>query len=152
MTLAKKVRQIASRLRGRKERGKRLHPTLHCSFCGKTQHDVEKLIAGPAVFICNECVAECNKWIAKAPDAPGPRSQVHTMQDLDSFSNERLILWLKTERRCTSTLAPDCRTRSISCANARFPGPSSERRSASPAKPPGTASPHSCGTRLRGPA
>ena len=29
---------------------------LRCSFCGKSQHEVEKLIAGPAVFICNECV------------------------------------------------------------------------------------------------
>ena len=97
MTLAKKVRQIASRLRGRKERGKRLHPTLHCSFCGKTQHDVEKLIAGPAVFICNECVAECNKWIDMPLDAPRPKSQVHSIQDLGSFSDERLLRWLKTE-------------------------------------------------------
>jgi ClpX C4-type zinc finger len=98
MTIARKVKQVAARLRGKAvRRGKGLKPILHCSFCGKTQHEVEKLIAGPAVFICNECVAECNKWIAKAPDAPGPRSQVHTMQDLDSFSNERLILWLKTE-------------------------------------------------------
>jgi len=34
---------------------------LHCSFCGKSQHEVRKLIAGPAVFICDECVAICNK-------------------------------------------------------------------------------------------
>jgi class 3 adenylate cyclase len=33
--------------------------TLHCSFCGKSQHDVRKLIAGPNVFICNECVDLC---------------------------------------------------------------------------------------------
>jgi ClpX C4-type zinc finger/Glyoxalase superfamily protein len=33
--------------------------TLYCSFCGKSQHDVRKLIAGPAVFICDECVALC---------------------------------------------------------------------------------------------
>jgi ATP-dependent Clp protease ATP-binding subunit ClpX len=31
-----------------------------CSFCGKTQHEVHKLIAGPAVYVCNECVALCN--------------------------------------------------------------------------------------------
>ncbi len=30
--------------------------TLHCSFCGKLQHEVKKLIAGPTMFICNECV------------------------------------------------------------------------------------------------
>lgn len=33
--------------------------TLHCSFCGKSQHEVKKLIAGPTVFICNECVELC---------------------------------------------------------------------------------------------
>src|SRR6516162_4562498 len=33
--------------------------TLYCSFCGKSQHDVRKLIAGPAVFICDECVELC---------------------------------------------------------------------------------------------
>jgi hypothetical protein len=31
-------------------------PTLYCSFCGKSQHDVRKLVAGPRVFICDECV------------------------------------------------------------------------------------------------
>lgn len=34
--------------------------TLFCSFCGKSQHDVKKLIAGPTVFICNECIELCN--------------------------------------------------------------------------------------------
>ncbi|HFL8794917.1 MAG TPA: ATP-dependent Clp protease ATP-binding subunit ClpX [Candidatus Azosocius sp. HAIN] len=33
---------------------------LYCSFCGKSQHEVKKLIAGPAVFICDECVTFCN--------------------------------------------------------------------------------------------
>ena len=32
---------------------------LNCSFCGKSQHEVRKLIAGPTVFICNECVELC---------------------------------------------------------------------------------------------
>jgi ATP-dependent protease Clp ATPase subunit len=32
---------------------------LHCTFCGKSQHDVRKLIAGPTVFICDECVELC---------------------------------------------------------------------------------------------
>jgi len=36
---------------------------LHCSFCGKTQHEVRKLIAGPSVFICNECVDLCREII-----------------------------------------------------------------------------------------
>ena len=47
--------------------------TLYCSFCGKSQYDVLKLIAGPSVLICDECVAICNQWItpsAKGPPAP----------------------------------------------------------------------------------
>ena len=35
-----------------------------CSFCSKTQHDVRKLIAGPAVYICEECVDLCNDILA----------------------------------------------------------------------------------------
>ena len=34
--------------------------TLYCSFCGKSQHEVKKLIAGPSVFICDECIDLCN--------------------------------------------------------------------------------------------
>lgn len=37
--------------------------TLYCSFCGKSQHEVKKLIAGPTVFICDECVELCNDII-----------------------------------------------------------------------------------------
>jgi ATP-dependent Clp protease ATP-binding subunit ClpX len=98
MTIAGKVRQVAPHMRRQTERQRKmLRPTLHCSFCGKTQRDVEKLIAGPTVFICNECVARCNDILASPLDAPRSRSQVHSIQDLESFSNERLIRWLKTE-------------------------------------------------------
>ncbi|MEY2842185.1 MAG: hypothetical protein RI920_222, partial [Pseudomonadota bacterium] len=37
--------------------------TLYCSFCGKSQHEVKKLIAGPSVFICDECIELCNDII-----------------------------------------------------------------------------------------
>ena len=37
--------------------------TLYCSFCGKSQHEVKKLIAGPQVFVCDECIALCNEII-----------------------------------------------------------------------------------------
>ena len=36
---------------------------LHCNFCGKSQHEVRKLIAGPSVYICDECVELCNDII-----------------------------------------------------------------------------------------
>src|SRR5271154_1137778 len=34
---------------------------IHCSFCKKSQHDVRKLVAGPNVYVCNECIRLCNK-------------------------------------------------------------------------------------------
>ena len=37
--------------------------TLYCSFCAKSQHDVRKLIAGPSVYVCNECIELCNEII-----------------------------------------------------------------------------------------
>ncbi len=40
---------------------------LHCSFCGKSQHEVRKLIAGPSVYVCDECVALCNEIINEDP-------------------------------------------------------------------------------------
>ena len=36
---------------------------LYCSFCGKSQHEVKKLIAGPSVFICDECIDLCNEIV-----------------------------------------------------------------------------------------
>lgn len=36
---------------------------LHCNFCGKSQHEVRKLIAGPNVYVCDECVGLCNNII-----------------------------------------------------------------------------------------
>jgi hypothetical protein len=38
---------------------------LRCSFCGKSRHDVARLVAGPGVYICNECVDLCDQIIAK---------------------------------------------------------------------------------------
>ena len=39
--------------------------TLYCSFCGKSQKEVKKLIAGPTVYICDECIGLCNDIIAE---------------------------------------------------------------------------------------
>jgi hypothetical protein len=49
--------------------------TLYCSFCFKSQHDVKKLIAGPAaIFICDECVDLCNQIIDDRPLTSQPSS------------------------------------------------------------------------------
>jgi ATP-dependent Clp protease ATP-binding subunit ClpX len=45
--------------------------TLYCSFCGKSQNEVRKLIAGPSVFVCNECVALCNDIIREEERTQG---------------------------------------------------------------------------------
>ncbi|MEY4712841.1 MAG: hypothetical protein RIS88_2291 [Pseudomonadota bacterium] len=42
------------------KKGSASEKTLYCSFCGKSQHEVKKLIAGPSVFICDECIDLCN--------------------------------------------------------------------------------------------
>ncbi len=64
---------------------------LYCSFCGKSQNEVRKLIAGPSVFICDECVDLCNDIIREEADAetsetsteqstPSPQ-EIHTILD-----------------------------------------------------------------------
>ncbi|MFO1391091.1 MAG: ATP-dependent Clp protease ATP-binding subunit ClpX [Agitococcus sp.] len=50
------------------ERKSRNEKLLFCSFCGKSQHEVTKLIAGPSVYICNECVDLCNDIMAQEPE------------------------------------------------------------------------------------
>ncbi|MGB7216559.1 MAG: ATP-dependent Clp protease ATP-binding subunit ClpX [Gammaproteobacteria bacterium] len=48
---------------------------LYCSFCGKSQHEVRKLIAGPSVFICDECVELCNDIIREELDEKAERGR-----------------------------------------------------------------------------
>ena len=58
------------------KKGSSSEKVLYCSFCGKSQHEVKKLIAGPSVFICDECIELCNDIIRdEAPaDAPGAKA------------------------------------------------------------------------------
>ena len=49
--------------------------TLYCSFCGKSQHEVRKLIAGPTVFICDECVELCMDIIREETKASGIKAE-----------------------------------------------------------------------------
>ena len=71
--LAPRAEQKARR-RAEKALGLKLPKTLHCSFCGKSQHKVEKLIAGPGCFICDECVGLCDKVLAGEPLPGAPYS------------------------------------------------------------------------------
>jgi ATP-dependent Clp protease ATP-binding subunit ClpX len=53
---------------------------LYCSFCGKSQHEVKKLIAGPSVFICDECIELCNDIIRD--EVPAERRRQAAKSDL----------------------------------------------------------------------
>ncbi|MBL4837580.1 MAG: AAA family ATPase, partial [Kordiimonadaceae bacterium] len=65
--------------------------TLYCSFCGKSQHEVRKLIAGPTVFICDECVELCNDIIKEeskgslVKDGEGVPSPLDILSVLDDY-------------------------------------------------------------------
>lgn len=61
--------------------------TMYCSFCGKSQHEVSKLIAGPTSFICNECVVLCNEIIG--PSAPvSTISLQDTRERIEQFNKD----------------------------------------------------------------
>ena len=66
---------------------------LRCSFCNKDQNDVRKLIAGPTVFICDECVDVCNDIIADDRRAEGraARTGLPTPQEIKKFLDEYVI-------------------------------------------------------------
>jgi ATP-dependent Clp protease ATP-binding subunit ClpX len=67
--------------------------TLRCSFCNKDQNDVRKLIAGPTVFICDECVDVCNDIIADDRRSEGRTSRVGlpTPQEIKKYLDEYVI-------------------------------------------------------------
>ena len=66
---------------------------LYCSFCGKSQHEVRKLIAGPSVFICDECVDLCTDIIKEENKGPLVRSPdgVATPQQIFDVLNDYVI-------------------------------------------------------------
>ena len=67
--------------------------TLYCSFCGKSQHEVRKLIAGPTVFICDECVELCMDIIREENKSSMVKSRegVPTPQDIMKVLDEYVI-------------------------------------------------------------
>ena len=67
--------------------------TLYCSFCGKSQHEVRKLIAGPTVFICDECVELCMDIIREETKSTGLKSSdgVPTPQDICNVLDDYVI-------------------------------------------------------------
>jgi len=68
---------------------------LYCSFCGKSQHEVRKLIAGPSVFICDECIDLCNDIIRDETGGveavAGERQELPTPQEISSMLDQYVI-------------------------------------------------------------
>ena len=66
---------------------------LYCSFCGKSQHEVRKLIAGPSVFVCDECVELCNDIIREEMQekAASGGAELPKPQDINDVLNEYVI-------------------------------------------------------------
>ena len=68
---------------------------LYCSFCGKSQHEVRKLIAGPSVFICDECIELCNDIIreegATADAARSDKNKLPTPHEIRQILDQYVI-------------------------------------------------------------
>ncbi|MBS2028953.1 MAG: ATP-dependent Clp protease ATP-binding subunit ClpX [Deltaproteobacteria bacterium] len=69
------------------------HVNLSCSFCGKGQREVKKLIAGPTVYICDECIKLCNDIIAEESerDEAKPAVALPTPAEIKSFLDDYVI-------------------------------------------------------------
>ncbi len=69
---------------------------LYCSFCGKSQHEVKKLIAGPSVFICDECIDLCNdiirdEQVATPGGQTGDESALPTPQEIAAILDQYVV-------------------------------------------------------------
>jgi ATP-dependent Clp protease ATP-binding subunit ClpX len=78
------------------KKGASSEKVLYCSFCGKSQHEVKKLIAGPSVFICDECIELCNDIIrdevpAEGASAKATRSDLPTPGEIKGSLDQYVI-------------------------------------------------------------
>jgi ATP-dependent Clp protease ATP-binding subunit ClpX len=72
---------------------RRSDDTLRCSFCGKSQNEVKKLIAGPTVYICNECIDICNEIISddQQAESVASRPPLPKPGEIKTFLDEYVI-------------------------------------------------------------
>jgi ATP-dependent Clp protease ATP-binding subunit ClpX len=78
------------------KKGSSSEKVLYCSFCGKSQHEVKKLIAGPSVFICDECIELCNDIIrdevpAESGDQKAPKSDLPIPSEIKGSLDQYVI-------------------------------------------------------------
>src|SRR5262252_2231210 len=80
---------------------RRTDDTLRCSFCGKSQNEVKKLIAGPTVYICNECIDICNEIISddQQAESVASRPPLPKPGEIKAFLDEYVIGQEETKKR-----------------------------------------------------
>jgi ATP-dependent Clp protease ATP-binding subunit ClpX len=88
------------------KKGSSSEKVLYCSFCGKSQHEVKKLIAGPSVFICDECIELCNDIIRdetppEAAPSKGGKSDLPTPSEIKD-SLDQYVIGQDTAKRILS--------------------------------------------------
>ena len=74
---------------------------LYCSFCGKSQHEVRKLIAGPSVFICDECIELCNDIIREeiqGAEVKSVKSELPSPQEIADILDQYVIDQTKAKK------------------------------------------------------
>jgi hypothetical protein len=82
-------------------------PTLYCSFCGKSQHDVRALVSGPSSLICDECIGICNDiiedreiWeLLKADEAGGSQAGASAVAHVRGLSTEDVTTFAERSQR-----------------------------------------------------
>jgi len=80
---------------------RRTDDTLRCSFCGKSQNEVKKLIAGPTVYICNECIDICNEIITddQQAESVASRPPLPKPNEIKAFLDEYVIGQEETKKQ-----------------------------------------------------
>ncbi len=87
------------------KKGSSSEKSLYCSFCGKSQHEVKKLIAGPSVFICDECIDLCNDIIREEVPADAPEGEAKTDLPTPSDIKNNLDNYVIGQEKAKRTLA-----------------------------------------------
>jgi hypothetical protein len=99
-------------------------PTLYCSFCSKSQHDVRQLIAGPGVYICDECVVLCTDFVEDPDDEDLLRLLQGDAEAARAMSTEELAHYVERGRKGVerSRLILQCIERTLAVRDGEMPG------------------------------